>query len=773
MTINAQNFLTTARTLLLGLWLTTIPNLVRADKFTMKTGEIYVGHAEREGVIAGAYDGVKRTLFRATRMASQEPGAGSSAWESFKLIQPRKTNFVSNQMPTILTGMTAEAWDEFGRRKVRYSPPRNVAKTVELTQALIELGPKASKVRGVETYWSSQVSTSIIPRNVIVGLLNRIPKEEKDERLRVVRFYLQAGWFTEAKAAVSALKADFPEFNDVLNNAAAGIYDAELTELMVRWKGQLKGGTPVSVIRPELEKTLKTAEGASAAVRASGLEMLDLINATDELRSRRLRELKAAFDGSRQGNLNAGPGPQYLAEMIEALSKCPEIAEPFFAPFDQYLRNPDGVSPKKAWSIALSAWSGGLGLATDDISVALAYAEAYETITKAAHSPDQADRSKFANRLESLQIPGPEGDRPLSAQEAQTITERVRPLNTLSDDTKNRTLTYRVENDTNPTPTEYLATVPPGYHRLGQWPAMIVLNPGGDPDKAAVAWRREAAERGWIVLAPDLKSTGPYHFSTDEHATVTLCLRDALKRLAINPDRVFVAGGLGGGDMAWDYALAHPDSLAGGIVLSGLPAKYVPPYRANTQMVPLFIVEGELAPGEPQVVMPLVKTLMQKNWDATYVQYQKRGYEFFEEEIPTIFDWASGRRRKVDVDEFQAVAAREGDQRFYGLIISEFATGRSLAPESVNTLGENLKPATLAAKFAGTANQIQITSDGIKALDIWISPRQIDFTKRMDIKLGGRSRFKGMPKVDWNSFLDDLASRGDTRQTYFMKVEIR
>ena len=31
--------------------------LVYADKFTMKTGEVYIGHAEREGVIAGAFDG--------------------------------------------------------------------------------------------------------------------------------------------------------------------------------------------------------------------------------------------------------------------------------------------------------------------------------------------------------------------------------------------------------------------------------------------------------------------------------------------------------------------------------------------------------------------------------------------------------------------------------------------------------------------------------------------------------------------------------------------
>ena len=746
---------------------------VLADKFTMKTGEVYIGHAEREGVIAGAFDGVKRTLFRSTKVATNEPGAGSAAWESFKLIQPKKPHYTSSQMPSILTGIVAEPWDEFGRRKIRFSPPRNIAKSIELTQALIEIGPKAAKLRGVETYWASQVSTSTIPRGVISGLLNRIPKDEKDERLRVVRFYLQAEWFDEAKAAVSALKADFPEMSEVLSTAAAGIFDAELNDHLNQWKLKIKNGAPVTEILPELEKVVKSSEGGSEAVRASAVELLDLIKATDEGRARRQRELKAAFDGSRQGTSSAGPGPQHLAEMIEALSRCPAMVEPYFAAFDQYQRNPDGVSAKKAWATALSNWCGGPDLVTEDISIALAYAETYEAITKAGNSIDYNQRQSLANRLESIRIPAPEGERPISAKEAQFIAERVRPLNTLSDDPKSPTVTYRVENDPNATPTEYIATVPPGYHRLGQWPAIIVLNPGGDPEKAAVSWRKAAADRGWIVVAPDMKSSGAYHFSTEEHATVTLCHRDALKRLAIDPDRVFVVGGLGGGDMAWDYALAHPDSLAGGVILSGLPAKYVPAYRANTQMIPLFIAEGELAPGEAQFIMPLVKGLMQKNWDATYVQYNKRGYEFFEEEIPAAFEWMKGRKRKVGMDEFQAVAGREGDQRFYGLVIQEFSSGRSMPPESVKTLGEDLKPATLQAKFSATANQVQITSDGIKALDVWLSPRQIDFTKRADVKLGGRSRFKAIPTLQWSEFLDDLASRGDTRQTFMMKVEIR
>lgn len=745
---------------------------LQADKFTMKTGETYIGHYERDGVIAGAYDGVKRTLFRSTRMARQEPGVGSGGWESFKLIQPRKSNFNSNQMPTVLTGIAAEPWDEFGRRKFRYQPPRNAAKTIELTQALVEIGPKAVKFRGVETYWSGQLATSNVPRPVIVGLLSRIPKDEKDERLRVVRYYLQAGWFEEARAAVKVLRADFPDMAEVLNTAETGINDAELSDHLEGWKNRLAAGSPVEEIKAELEKSMKAAAAGSQAVRDAGQELMDQLNASQDTRSRRQRELKAAFDGSKTGAASAGPAPNHLADMLEALQRCPAIVEPIFAPFDKYARNPDGVDPKKAWALALSAWCAGPELATEDISTSLAYAEALDLISKGTHS-EPGERQSIAGRLETLLIPGKEGDKPLSALLAASIAQRVRPLNTLSDNPNSRTITYRVGNDANSTPSEYTVTVPPGYFRLGQWPAVLVLNPGGDPEKAAAAWREEAARRGYIVIAPDLKDSGAYHHSADEHATVTLCLRDALKRLAINPDRVFVVGGLGGGDMAWDYALAHPDSLAGGVVLSGLPAKYVPACRANTQLVPLYIVEGDLAPGEQQFIFPLAKGLMQKNWDATYVQYGKRGYEFFNEEIPFAFDWMQGRSRKPVLDEFAAVSGREGDQRFFGLVIHEFAPNRTKPPEAVEPLGENLKPASIKSNFSDVANQFQLTSDGVKELDLWLSPRQVDFNKRLEVKLGGRSRFKGTPTVQWAEFLDDLASRGDTRQTYFMKIEIR
>ena len=162
-----------------------------------------------------------------------------------------------------------------------------------------------------------------------------------------------------------------------------------------------------------------------------------------------------------------------------------------------------------------------------------------------------------------------------------------------------KTKLHRVLEQENDAPTEYAVRLPPEYHPLRSYPAVIVLHSGEGPNKALDQWEAEAARRGYILIAPEYSEPGKppeYRYTTSEHAAVELALRDARKRYAIDSDRVFAAGQFVGGNMAWDYALAHPDQFAGVIVISGLPAKYVPRYLPHHERLPLFFVIGDLAP---------------------------------------------------------------------------------------------------------------------------------------------------------------------------------
>jgi hypothetical protein len=223
--------------------------------------------------------------------------------------------------------------------------------------------------------------------------------------------------------------------------------------------------------------------------------------------------------------------------------------------------------------------------------------------------------------------------------------------------------------------------------------------------------------------------------------------------------------------MAWDFALAHPDLFAGTIVVSGFPAKYVPRLLPHHERLPLYFVIGDLAPAAGEVVFAnYVKPYILKAWDVTYVEYHRRGLEEFLEEIPSYFEWMDRHRRDPAPRSFDVLSARPCDGRFYGMIIREHAPGRTTAPEAVEMLGQNLSPATLKMRSSNLSNLINLKAVGVKKLDVWLSPRLVDFKRKLEVRINDRPYFKGQVKLSLDALLEDLRLRGDRQQLYWHKI---
>jgi len=150
----------------------------------------------------------------------------------------------------------------------------------------------------------------------------------------------------------------------------------------------------------------------------------------------------------------------------------------------------------------------------------------------------------------------------------------------------------------------------------------------------------------------------------------------------------------------------------------------------------------------------------------------RRGLEALPEEATPIFDWMDRRRRDPAPKEFEALAARDSDNRFYGVVIREFLPGRAVAPEAVEPFGKNLKPATIKVKTSRVTNLVRVQTEGVKRLDVWISPKLIDLKKRFEVRINNKTFFKGMAKPDLEPFLEDLRLRGDRQQIYWLKVPV-
>jgi len=93
---------------------------------------------------------------------------------------------------------------------------------------------------------------------------------------------------------------------------------------------------------------------------------------------------------------------------------------------------------------------------------------------------------------------------------------------------------------------------------------------------------------------------------------------------------------------------------------------------------------------------------------------------------------------------------------------------------AVEMLGQNLKPATIEMKSSSLSNLIRFQVDGISSLDIWLSPKLIDFRRKVDIRIGGKPfNRQAKLKLDIESMLDDLRVRGDRQQIYWYRLTAR
>ncbi len=70
--------------------------------------------------------------------------------------------------------------------------------------------------------WDTRIATSSIPREVMSKLLaNQISRKNVDERLKVVRLYLNAERYTDAQAELHEIIKDFPDLESLKQEVSA------------------------------------------------------------------------------------------------------------------------------------------------------------------------------------------------------------------------------------------------------------------------------------------------------------------------------------------------------------------------------------------------------------------------------------------------------------------------------------------------------------------------------------------------------------------------
>ena len=749
-----------------------------ADAIRLKDGMTIYGVTAKDGTLVDVFDheGLKQTVLRDTKIVESRSEPAPKA-ERFELVQPITVH--GGEMPQFAHTIEATTWDALGRRNFSYVGTRS-GKSTKITQAINVLGPFAVRYRGVDGFWKGSEATSRVPKEVVLGLLAKVDRKNQDERLRVGRFLIQAEWYDEAKAELDQLEQDFPELKETIGKVRILVLEAESRKLFDELMARQKAQQPHSV-----EQRVRSfpTEGATpeVAVDVRNLSRIQQARASED------RDLAASLQRTADdlpSEARSSIEPRLL-EILRDLSSAPDAARDRLEPFRTA---PPDTNPSAKLALAFSGWILGQDRTTKDLETAESLWVARDLLQKYLGSRDDQNGIRDDVLLQltgmRLQLDGsPESEaKPIGLPTLQAIVERAKPP--LHDErlvTPERVRIVRVFDDPNPAqPSEYIVWLPPEYHPLRSYPAVVVLHGPQTPGESLTSWIQEASRNGSILIAPEWAGPGggqagpAYTYTANEHAAVLLSIRDAVRRFSIDTDRVYLTGMLEGGNMAWDFALAHPDLFAGVSVLAGLPGKFVWPYRPNLTGLPLYIVEGSLTPSENEVVFEQwAKPQIQRKFDVLYNRYLNRGMEPFPEEIPSIFQWMSGRRRNPAPKQFEMVTARECDDRFYGVVIKEFAAGHAIRAEGADPMGRNIKPADIKVRANSVLNKLTVDAKGLNTFDVWVSPLSLEMDKKVEVQVNGKSVYKALPNLEnYAPYLEDLRIRGDRNQPYWIKVPV-
>ena len=665
-------------------------------------------------------------------------------------------------------------FDEWGRREFSIN---TLGGPLRVLQGITEISPHYAKVEGLRSkpslVWDMRIATSSIPRETLSTILmNAIDPKSVDDRLRIMRLYLQAERYEDARAELERALKEFPapkELQDQVRALRQLSARRRINEIQLRRDAgqhrlayQMLSSFPADDVAGETLLRVRQMLDENGQMKTRGERVITL--------------LKEHLSQVEDENLRQRIGPIY-DEIVANLNvnSLDRMAD--------YLRLADDKkmdAPQKI-SLAISGWllGSGSGAETLNLAVALSLVEVRELVVEYLRATSQEARTEILDRLASL-----EGSTPRHV--AKLLAHMRPPIETASQQHGDIPGLYelsapglRDEPD-----VSYFLQLPPEYDPSRRYPAVVTLNGANTTPLEQINWwagqySREkktrlgqATRRGYVVIAPKWASDGQseYRYSAREHAAVLSSLRDACRRVAIDTDRVFLSGHSMGGDAVWDIGLAHPDLWAGVVPIVAVADRYVGRYWENARNVPFYFVAGELDGKKmSRNSIELDRYLRKSGFDTMFVQYLGRGHEHFHDEIQRLFEWMELHERNFFPREFRAMSMRPWDNFFWWLELDEFPSRSMVVPVSWPQKGA--RAVATEGKILPN-NRVSITTAAAQTT-VWLSPEMVDFDSRIAIAVRGRKTIYPPIAPSLQDMLEDVRTRGDRQHPFWVKTVLQ
>ena len=735
-------------------------------KSIVETPSAAKGAPEGSRRIVMVDNGLCRTFVPKSQIDEVIEEQGQLASEKFRIRQPR--THAANRLNSVGTVDKVEPFDSYGRRTVRLNMRLG---PTDVVQVITEITPNWTKLRALDYQWESSIATSSIPRATLHSILMRaIDPESVDDRLKVVRLYLDAENYRDAVAELEQIRQDFPDVaKDRFSRQVSAIGQLGARNILRELRLRQAAGQHKKVAA--LLENFPT-EGVAGPVLREVTEMLDAYTATE----RRTVDTKETLDAQLAEMDDGDVRDQFAVLVTEIKSGLSASTSPRLAPFRRLSDDVD-LGPEQQLALAASGWILGSDGATDELRVVLTAFTIRALITDYLREPDPLRRDELISSIRTEEGVSPELVARLLAQLPPPL-----PLPEPADGYPGGYVlgVPTVENEPE---VEYLLQLPPEYDPNRRYPAIVTLH--GESTGAAhqIDWwcgemgedgRRygQAGRHGYIVIAPSWTRPAQttYRHTAREHAAVLNVLRDAMRRVSIDTDRVYLSGHSAGGDAAWDLGMAHPDLWAGVMPIVAVANKYCDHYWRNLlNQPPVYAVGGELDGDKTdRNSMNYDRLLKTSNYNTTIVEFIGRGHESFSDEIQRLFQWMSLHERDPFPQEFACNSMRPWDNFFWWIEVDQFPDISVVYPEQWPRKG--VRPLLVEAKRR--ENKLRVKT-GANAVRINLSPEIVDFSRRVEVNLiGGRSSRRGeQVQPDIGTILEDARTRSDRQHPYWAVLE--
>jgi predicted esterase len=379
-----------------------------ADTFTLKNGLIVEGSPGKIGSIGadplkavGATDlkqiilvdnQLTRTFFGTNQLAV--PAAPAPLVTAEKFLIQQRVAVAGRTIGSVGPIIRVTPFDEWGRRIFTMNTAKGA---VDVVQGITEITPTYTKVEAIQGagnyIWTMRIATSSIPRETLSKILyHEIDTKNSDQRLKIVRLYLQSERISDARAELEQLIKDFPALAaltkqvEILQQVSAQriIKEVELRQAA----GQYQRAIVVLEQFPQEgvagETLLKVREmlGELAELKAQGDNVQALLKAqVDALKDDKVREQLKPILEEIAADLN-----------VHTLDRMADFLR---------LANDPGLSAEQKLSLAISGWLLGNGSGLDNIAVSKSLVEVRDLVRQYLASTRKPERDNILTQLES------------------------------------------------------------------------------------------------------------------------------------------------------------------------------------------------------------------------------------------------------------------------------------------------------------------------------------------------------------------------------------